>query len=111
MKKLPICKICKKRKIHKQQEWKIEEEKTVCFTCNTFKNFCHQLGHSLQLEANNREINREVYIILKEETRGDIEIMIENMGGGEKKVRVIDKKVEDKKVLYPLTEKGESLFL
>lgn len=68
MKKLPICKICKQRKV-KQQEWKIEEEKEICLTCKTFKDFCNQFLEVLQSWADEKGIQRRVDIVLTEDER------------------------------------------
>ena len=61
--KLPICEICKVRKI-KQQEWKTEEEKKRCMTCHTAVKFLIDTLEVLQSEFDRRDVRRRICCVL-----------------------------------------------
>lgn len=90
MKKLPVCKICEKRKV-KQQEWKTEEEKDVCFTCKVFFDFCEQLVNTLQVSADEKAIGRAIYIGFKKDTRTNTQRLLE----------AIDREKVKRVILFP----------
>ncbi len=91
MKKLPICKICKKRKV-KQDEWKTPEEKITCFTCHTFKKYCELTMEALQIVANNKGINRQVAMSLIEFEMTPEQRLLESILAGKVRVYIRDKK-------------------
>lgn len=79
MTKLPICRLCLKRKVP-QDEWKTPEEKEFCFTCYTFKKTCDLTIESLQLLAHTKNINRRVVMILTNFKLNPEQKLLESMG-------------------------------
>lgn len=90
MKKLPICKICKERKV-KQEEWKKPEEKELCFTCHTFKKYCELTMDALQIVANQKGINRQVAMSFIEHEMTPDQMLVEAIRGGGVRVFIKDK--------------------
>lgn len=89
MNKLPVCLLCKKRKV-KQQEWKTEEEKMYCLTCDVFRRFCEQLANILQLRADEGKMGRRIYIKLGNELRSREEKMFDDLVGKESSKVILD---------------------
>lgn len=85
MEKLPTCKLCFKRKV-KQQEWKSEDEKRVCFTCKMFVDTCQQMAQVLNDISFQRGIKRQVRIILEDCKLSKSEVKFLNIIEGKNKM-------------------------
>ena len=89
MKKLPTCKMCFKRKV-KQQEWKTDNEKEICFTCTMFVDVCQKMAELLNDQSFERGIKRQVRIILEDRKLSKPEVrLLEAMHGKNKMVKII----------------------
>lgn len=92
--KKPICKVCKYRRVN-QQEWKTEEEKGECFTCNTMKKFLQQTAEMIQNEIDSRNINREIYIVLTDKKVTPEQKLLRAITGNVQRVKILDRKIGD----------------
>lgn len=80
MKKLPTCKLCKKRKVP-QDEWKTPEEKEFCFTCHTFKKYCELTMEALELLSTTKNVQRRVVMILTDTKLSPEQRLLETIQG------------------------------